>query len=614
MKDTNVTKKRSGIKKFLYRYSNTLIAAGIIVVVLAGGACAVMFSHNNKKKAEVANAQVQQEMLEQTTESAEEASQRAAKEAKMRELLGNLETSYTNFRVVFDVYTDSDTAKACVDDLIANINPFISMTSTDSSNPVSNTDSNNSNNSSKKQYINDSQKDVINQISNKDGNSLVFSDFKTLNTIASHLLETLEGADTYQTLVASLDEVPDFEVYTNALNEKIAAEEAAAAQAAAEAAAAEKAAAEAANSKVADDGSNANVAEEDEHANDDVSDGTDKVPMVLTSNMSFGVDVSHYQSDHGAIDWKKVKDSGISFAIIKCGGRSIGSDGKLYKDPAFEQNIVGALANGIQVGIYFFSQARNTNEAAAEADYCLSLIQKYKITYPVAFDWESGKNYRVNKTNISNQQLTKICTTFADKIAAAGYTPMVYFCKNDWLGRVDGASLTKKYKTWLAYYFKDYYYTERQWKPGDDGPEFDYNYDIWQYGVTNTVPGINYYTDMNVAMFSYDNYTIDLYEPYISLDSDTITVPYGKASAFLDQCHAINCIGVDNSVNVVIDGKKYTTKDKINRISYGNHKVKIYFNDPLYGTITKEFTINVSSNVSGSNASTTTKTTAASDD
>lgn len=598
MKDTNDTKKRSGIKKLLYRYSNTLIAAGIIVVVLAGGTCAVVLSHNSKKKAEIANAQIQQEMLDQTTESAEEASRRAEEKAKMRELLSSLETSYTNFRVVFDVYTDSDTVKACVDDLITNVNPFISMSSTGD------------NSSSEKQYISDSQKDVISQISSKDGNSLVFSDFKTLNTIASHLLENLEDSDTYQTLVASLDKVPDFEGYTNALNEKIAAEEAAAAQAAAEAAAAEKAAAEAANSKVADDGSDSNVAEEDEHANDDVSDGTDTVPMVLTSNMSFGVDVSHYQSDHGAIDWKKVKDSGITFAIIKCGGRSIGTDGKLYKDPAFEQNIVGALANGIQVGIYFFSQAKTTSEASAEADYCLSLIQKYKITYPVAFDWESGKNYRVNKAKISNQQLTNICTTFANKIAAAGYTPMVYFCKNDWLGRVDGASLTKKYKTWLAYYFKDYYYTERQWKPGDDGPEFDYNYDIWQYGVTNTVPGINYYTDMNVAMFSYDNYTIDLYEPYISTDSDTITVPYGKASAFLDQCHAINCLGVDNSVNVVIDGKKYTTKDKINRISYGSHKVKIYFNDPLYGTLTKEFTIKVSSNVSSS--STTTKTTAAS--
>ena len=598
MKDTNDTKKRSGIKKLLYRYSNTLIAAGIIVVVLAGGTCAVVLSHNSKKKAEIANAQIQQEMLDQTTESAEEASRRAEEKAKMRELLSSLETSYTNFRVVFDVYTDSDTVKACVDDLITNVNPFISMSSTGD------------NSSSEKQYISDSQKDVISQISSKDSDSLVFSDFKTLNTIASHLLENLEDSDTYQTLVASLDKVPDFEGYTNALNEKIAAEEAAAAQAAAEAAAAEKAAAEAANSKVADDGSDSNVAEEDEHANDDVSDGTDTVPMVLTSNMSFGVDVSHYQSDHGAIDWKKVKDSGITFAIIKCGGRSIGTDGKLYKDPAFEQNIVGALANGIQVGIYFFSQAKTTSEASAEADYCLSLIQKYKITYPVAFDWESGKNYRVNKAKISNQQLTNICTTFADKIAAAGYTPMVYFCKNDWLGRVDGASLTKKYKTWLAYYFKDYYYTERQWKPGDDGPEFDYNYDIWQYGVTNTVPGINYYTDMNVAMFSYDNYTIDLYEPYISTDSDTITVPYGKASAFLDQCHAINCLGVDNSVNVVIDGKKYTTKNKINRISYGSHKVKIYFNDPLYGTLTKEFTIKVSSNVSSS--STTTKTTAAS--
>jgi GH25 family lysozyme M1 (1,4-beta-N-acetylmuramidase) len=322
--------------------------------------------------------------------------------------------------------------------------------------------------------------------------------------------------------------------------------------------------------------------------------------MVLTSNMSFGIDVSHYQSDSGAIDWKKVKESGITFAIIKCGGRSIGSDGKLYKDTAFETNIVGALANGIQVGIYFFSQATTTAEASAEADYCISLIKKYKITYPVAFDWESGTGYRVNKAKISNTLLTNICITFADKIAAAGYTPMIYFCRNDWYGRVNATALTSRYKVWLAYYFKSYYYTSKQWQVGDDGPEFNYNYDMWQYGVTNTVSGINTYVDMNVAMFSYDNYTIDLYEAYISTDSDLIEVPYGKASNFLDSCHAMNCLGVDNSVVVVIDNKRYTSRAAINKVSRGTHNVTISFTDPLYGTISKSFQIKVGSTSSSS--------------
>jgi GH25 family lysozyme M1 (1,4-beta-N-acetylmuramidase) len=555
-------------KKDLYRHSNTIIAAGIIVVILAGGATAAVVHHNSKSEvADTSNVTVQEVTTAEPVETPEQTAQRLAEEAQLTSLLKNLETSFKNFRLVFDVYTDADTTKACVDDIAASISA-----------------------------IDDSQRNAVNQIAEKDADSLIYSDFKVLNTIASHILEKLDDDDSYQTLVASLSDIPDLEAYNTALDEKAAEEQAAAeaaAKAAAEAEAAAKAAAEAEADKtpVADDSSSDDVDEEDSHANDEVGDGA--APMVLTSNMSFGIDVSHYQSDAGTIDWKKVKESGVTFAIIKCGGRSIGSDGKLYKDAAFEQNIVGALANGIQVGIYFFSQATTTAEASAEADYCLSLIQKYKITYPVAFDWESGNGYRVNKANVSNKLLTNICITFADKIAAAGYTPMIYFCRNDWYGRVDATALTSRYKVWLAYYFKAYYYTSRQWQVGDDGPEFNYSYDMWQYGVTNTVSGINTYTDMDVAMFSYDNYTIDLYEAFISTDSDVIEVAYGSASDFLTSCHAMNCIGTSNSVVVVIDGKRYNTKAAINKVSVGTHNVTISFTDPLYGTISKDLKIKV---------------------
>lgn len=577
IKLTEVSDKKNGIGKFIYRYSYTLIAVGVIVAVVAGITCAVIIRHNYKQKASAADAVVSEEVTEAVTEAPEAVLLREQRETRRNEIATAIEGAYLNYRVVFDVNTDSESKSSALNELISSIQ--------DSQDEISD-------------VITESQLKTVNTIAStaQDSlDSLVYMDYKALNIVTEHILSGLLTADDYSALMDSLDAVPDFENYMTALNEKKAAEEAAARAAEEAAAAAAKAAEEAALSKLAEESSGAT--EEDEHANDDVSDGDDKVPMVLTSNMSFGVDVSHYQSDHGTIDWKKVKDSGITFAIIKCGGRSIGTDGKLYKDPAFEQNIVGALANGIQVGVYFFSQARTTKEAAAEADYCIKLIEKYKITYPVAFDWESGKNYRVNKTKISNSQLTSICTTFADKIAAAGYTPMIYFCKNDWLGRVDGKKLTGKYKTWLAYYFKDYYYTEKQWQPGDDGPEFDYNYDIWQYGVTNTVPGINYYTDMNVAMFSYDNYSIDLYEASLSVDSEVINVKYGKASSFLDKVHAINCLGVENSVSVTIDNKKYTETTKIDKISYGTHKVKVSFTDPIYGTFTKEFKVKVSSTV-----------------
>ncbi len=560
------------LKHFLYRNSYTLIAAGAIAAVIAVGVAAAVLVH--AKNAKAANAQVQADTTAESTLSAEETALIAANKAKLKGLVVNLEGSYSNFRVVFDVYTDADTVKTRVDDIIADIRSIDELISSSEFAAHANEELSASG-SAVSSLMDDSKRSSVNQIAEKEADSLVYADFKVLNTIAEHLLSNLDNADDYRALLATLDDVPQIDEYNAALDEKAAAEAAAAAVVA--------------ESMVSED--NSDITEEDEHANDEVSDGSDAAPLTMTSNMSFGVDVSHYQSDHGTIDWKQVKDSGITFAIIKCGGRSTGSDGKLYKDSAFEQNIVGALANGIQVGVYFFSQARNTSEAAAEADYCLSLIQKYKITYPVAFDWESASGYRVNKVNISNQALTNICTTFADKIAAAGYTPMIYFCRNDWYNRVNTEQLTSRYKVWLAYYFKAYYYTERQWQVGDDGPEVDFNYDMWQYGVTNTVPGINYYTDMNIAMFSYDNYSIDLYEASLTVDSDNIEVSYGSASNFLSQCHAVNCLGVDNSVTVKIGNKSYSSTDAIDRITPGTYNVTVSFNDPLYGTLSKSITL-----------------------
>lgn len=87
------------------------------------------------------------------------------------------------------------------------------------------------------------------------------------------------------------------------------------------------------------------------------------------SQLTYGVDVSRWQGD---IDWSAVAADGITFAMIKCGG---GDDG-LYEDRKFQQNIQGALANGIQVGVYFYSGASNAREAYDEASYCISLIRE----------------------------------------------------------------------------------------------------------------------------------------------------------------------------------------------------------------------------------------------
>ena len=69
-----------------------------------------------------------------------------------------------------------------------------------------------------------------------------------------------------------------------------------------------------------------------------------------------GVDVSKYQGD---IDWKLVKEDGYEFAIIRIGFRGYGESGKIVEDERFREYIKEAHAAGLDVGVYFFSQAVN---------------------------------------------------------------------------------------------------------------------------------------------------------------------------------------------------------------------------------------------------------------
>ena len=97
-----------------------------------------------------------------------------------------------------------------------------------------------------------------------------------------------------------------------------------------------------------------------------------------------GIDVSSHQ---GEIDWEAVATSGVEFAIIRAGYRGY-SEGELFVDPFFFENIEGALENGLDVGVYFFSQALNTEEALEEAEFLLEAVEGYELALPVVFDWE----------------------------------------------------------------------------------------------------------------------------------------------------------------------------------------------------------------------------------
>lgn len=199
-----------------------------------------------------------------------------------------------------------------------------------------------------------------------------------------------------------------------------------------------------------------------------------------TGGTSFGVDVSKYQ---GTINWAKVKQSGVDFAMIRAGYRGY-ETGKLVADPYVYQNIEGALKNGIHVGIYFYSVAKNEAEAREEALLTLEIIRGYNITYPVAYDLEDFNRYRL--AGVSNAQLNKNAIAFLNTIRNAGYTPMLYGSKSTF-GTIWSNSTLNSYKVWLAHYTAQTNYSGR--------------YNMWQYTSSGTVNGISGRVDLNIAYF-----------------------------------------------------------------------------------------------------------------
>ena len=196
-----------------------------------------------------------------------------------------------------------------------------------------------------------------------------------------------------------------------------------------------------------------------------------------------GVDVSKHKAE---IDWAQVANAGYKFAMVRAAGRYTDDDGELFTDPYYQQNITGASDNGMKVGVYFFSQAITVEEAKEEANYVISLIKDYNITYPVVFDWETTSGYRTyNK--LDKDSLTAICEAFCDTVKAAGYQPMIYMNKNTWLNSVNYDVLSSKYNVWLAWYFRKYYNEGQDYEDGDELPEkLPFSYNMWQYTDNGT--------------------------------------------------------------------------------------------------------------------------------
>ena len=167
----------------------------------------------------------------------------------------------------------------------------------------------------------------------------------------------------------------------------------------------------------------------------------------------FGIDVSKWQ---GNFDFARAKREGVKFVIIR------GSYGT-NKDVKLEQYYNNAKAQGLNVGVYLYTMAKNTTEAKAEANYLYNYVLKGKLfDMPIYIDIEDATQKRL--TRATN---TAIVKTFCDTLEAKGYFAGVYSSKSFFETKVNDGEL-QRYAHWVA-----------QWSTACT---YRGTYGLWQFG------------------------------------------------------------------------------------------------------------------------------------
>ena len=200
-----------------------------------------------------------------------------------------------------------------------------------------------------------------------------------------------------------------------------------------------------------------------------------------------GIDVSQW---NGLINWEYVKRSGIEFAMIRIGYRGYGAEGNFAEDPYFQINMQGAKNAGLKVGVYFFTQAVNRDEAIAEANWVIDTLNKYgyanQLDYPIAIDTEKSgaPNDSGRADNLDVATRTTVCKAFCETIQQNGYIPMIYASRNWFYDNLNMNELNQ-FDIWLAQY--------------NDVADYTGHYEIWQHTSKGTILGISGNVDLNIG-------------------------------------------------------------------------------------------------------------------
>ena len=210
-------------------------------------------------------------------------------------------------------------------------------------------------------------------------------------------------------------------------------------------------------------------------------------PKDIPGTVGYGIDVSKHQ---GKINWEKVNNSGVDYAIIRCG---YGQDQYNQDDEYWDINAKACEQYGIPYGTYLYSYADTVEKAASEAKHVLRLVEGYDLSYPIYYDLEESSV----RSKLNKSQIADIAETFCSIIEEAGYEAAIYSSK-DWFENYLTDSRFDQWDRWVAQYNTQCTYRGE--------------YTMWQCSSKGYVDGIDGYADLNIDFGAALNYTE---EPYL---------------------------------------------------------------------------------------------------
>lgn len=192
------------------------------------------------------------------------------------------------------------------------------------------------------------------------------------------------------------------------------------------------------------------------------------------SNNEIGLDISEWQ---GNVDFNKIKESGVSFVILRIGHQS--KDGDPFMDGQYLNNIKKAKEAGLKVGVYLYTIAGTKKEAIDQANWVINKLDGEKLELGIAFDWENWQYWNYYK--ISFHEINEIANTFIDTVNKNGYTGYLYsskfYLETIWQNK-------NNYPVWLAHYI--------------DKTDYKGEYKIWQLCNNAVIDGINGFVDVDI--------------------------------------------------------------------------------------------------------------------